>query len=376
MKTELIHQKDGSNKFWNIVINANTHTVTYGRIGTSGTSKTKEFDNDETALKDALSLIKSKKKKGYQEFKEEMITVRNAHTFAGKPIQDYTISINPKTAVKVWCEYDDEVSMNQKLDKLAAAPNVAEMDTLVIGAWPSAGEGSKPPMLDKLIELKDTFSGLKHLFIGDMDSEDCEMSWINQGDYTGFYKHFPALETFGIKGAEGLKLGKINLPNLKNLVIETGGINHSVIKDIIDSDLKNLRHLELWLGTEDYGCTVEIEHLEPILNGEFPALKYLGLKNYYKQDELAVKLQGAKVINGLHTLDMSMGTMKDTGAEALFNNNELVNLEYINCRHHYISNEWMSKLQWKFSKDKINLEGQEEADQYSDETYYYVEIGE
>ena len=112
------------------------------------------------------------------------------------------------------------------------------------------------------------------------------------------------------------------------------------------------------------------------MNGDYPHLKFLGLKNYDEQDDLAIKLTGAKVLNGLHTLDISMGTLKDSGAEALFNNNDLVHLEYINCRHHYISDEWMNKLQWKFSADKINLEDQEDADEYDDETYYYVEIGE
>lgn len=71
MKKTLYYKDNKSDKFWKIEVNENTHTVTYGKIGSNGMSKTKEFDNDETALKDAEKLIASKIKKGYQEKKED-----------------------------------------------------------------------------------------------------------------------------------------------------------------------------------------------------------------------------------------------------------------------------------------------------------------
>ncbi|WP_373564511.1 WGR domain-containing protein [Sphingobacterium sp. E70] len=55
---------DGSSdKFWQIETKGNSHTVTYGRNGTDGQSKTKAFDSDETCLKDAEKLIAEKIKK-------------------------------------------------------------------------------------------------------------------------------------------------------------------------------------------------------------------------------------------------------------------------------------------------------------------------
>ncbi|EMI67612.1 WGR domain-containing protein [Leptospira noguchii] len=66
--------KDGSSdKFWNIEVSGNSFTVTYGKTGTSGTSQTKTFDNEEKCLKEAQKLLSEKLKKGYIQ-KEENTT--------------------------------------------------------------------------------------------------------------------------------------------------------------------------------------------------------------------------------------------------------------------------------------------------------------
>ncbi|WP_293944494.1 MULTISPECIES: DUF6493 family protein [unclassified Sphingobacterium] len=56
-----------SDKFWEIQTVGVTHTVTYGRNGTAGQSKSKTFDSEEACLKDAEKLIAEKTKKGYSE---------------------------------------------------------------------------------------------------------------------------------------------------------------------------------------------------------------------------------------------------------------------------------------------------------------------
>ncbi len=56
-----------SDKFWEIQTAGSTHTVTYGRNGTGGQSKSKTFDSEEACLKDAEKLISEKTKKGYSE---------------------------------------------------------------------------------------------------------------------------------------------------------------------------------------------------------------------------------------------------------------------------------------------------------------------
>ena len=397
MKTHLVFQKDNSHKFWNIEVEGKTHTVHYGRVGTDGQIKTKEFADEAAALKDANKLIASKVKKGYEAASAEsnptasspvvkaeppvrVRVVRSATTFVDKPIKEVVDSmIFPSNAVKVAFNYDDEIELLPKLDELSKNPDIEKIDTLVIGAFGEArqGEGKlSTRILERLIQYKNKFSSLKHLFVGDMTSEDCEMSWIQQTDYSDFYQHFPALETLGIKGGEGLKLGKINLPNLRHLVIETGGMKSEVIFDIAQSDLPNLEHLELWLGTNNYGCTVEVEDLKRILNGDYPKLKYLGLKNYYKADELAQILKGTAALKKIETLDLSMGTLTDIGAYFLFPIEELQNLKYINLEYHFLSEAWQAKMRGKFEDQNINLARPNKADIYKNDVYYYVQIGE
>src|SRR5690606_22049071 len=56
-----------SNKFWEIVIEGASHTVRFGRIGTSGQAKTKSFGSSAAAADDADQLVREKVKKGYGE---------------------------------------------------------------------------------------------------------------------------------------------------------------------------------------------------------------------------------------------------------------------------------------------------------------------
>jgi DNA ligase-1 len=57
---------DKSSKFWEITVSGKSHTVRYGRISTSGTSKTKTFATEAAARADADKLASSKVKKGYE----------------------------------------------------------------------------------------------------------------------------------------------------------------------------------------------------------------------------------------------------------------------------------------------------------------------
>lgn len=303
----------------------------------------------------------------------ETLIVRSPTIFAGKPIKVFDGSFDINTAVKLRKTYNDKEPMTDLLDRLVQLPDADKIDTLVIGAWGDAYDKTADFILEKLIEIKDKLKSVKHLFVGDMTYEESEISWIQQGNYTDFWKHFPGLESFGLRGGNQLTLGKIELPNLKHMVIETGGLPGQVIDDLNKSDLPNLEYLELWLGTDEYGSTVEVSQLKPILNCKFPKLRYLGLKNYYLANDMAMALEDAPTLEGISVLDISMGTMTDVGAKELYENEALLGLKHINCRHHFISNEWMDKLAEKFAEQNINLEDQELIE---GEDYYYVEIGE
>ncbi len=65
METLLIQQTEKSNKFWKIVVKEKDYVVFYGKIGTAGSVKAKEFETEEECIKEANKLIASKRKKGY-----------------------------------------------------------------------------------------------------------------------------------------------------------------------------------------------------------------------------------------------------------------------------------------------------------------------
>jgi predicted DNA-binding WGR domain protein len=53
-------------KFWEIKLDGASHTVRFGKIGTAGTEKTKDFDDEAAAKKDHDKLVKEKTGKGYE----------------------------------------------------------------------------------------------------------------------------------------------------------------------------------------------------------------------------------------------------------------------------------------------------------------------
>jgi|GEM_PF-1396688 Uncharacterized conserved protein len=57
----------GSSKFWEIELSGTTYTTTWGRIGTAGSSKTKECPTEAKAAADYDKLVEEKTGKGYEE---------------------------------------------------------------------------------------------------------------------------------------------------------------------------------------------------------------------------------------------------------------------------------------------------------------------
>ena len=61
----LVFRDGSSDKFWTIVRCGCSHTVQFGRVGTDGQTKTKDFSDDAAAEKDFDRLVAQKLKKGY-----------------------------------------------------------------------------------------------------------------------------------------------------------------------------------------------------------------------------------------------------------------------------------------------------------------------
>ncbi|WP_026687721.1 STM4015 family protein [Azovibrio restrictus] len=318
-----------SHKFWQIAVDGSNCTVSYGKIGTAGQEKVSSYDSPERALKEAEKLIGEKTRKGYVE-KES--------------------ASEKKHARRIVVSYDEAEAGKTLLEKVQAfvdSPQAAEVSALVIGAWETPYEQDPQAGLDYLCEHSARLPNLKELFVGDMDSEECEISWIIQGDYTRLFAAFPQLERLHIKGSTGLVLSQQPLEHahLKALTIECGGLPQSIIQTITGARLPNLEFLNLYLGVEDYGFNAALEDLQPFMDGTlFPRLKYLALADSELADQIAEAIAEAPVLDSIETLDLSKGTLSDKGAEALLASSKIRRLQRLDLHYHYLSNEMMARL--------------------------------
>jgi len=65
MRRYLVYQNGSSNKFWSVEVKGSVLTISWGRIGTEGQSKTERASSPAAAKKKAEALVESKLKKGY-----------------------------------------------------------------------------------------------------------------------------------------------------------------------------------------------------------------------------------------------------------------------------------------------------------------------
>src|SRR5262249_19321549 len=143
-------------------------------------------------------------------------------------------------------------------------------------------------IIEALVAASQRFTHLRTLFLGDITSEESEISWISHSDVSPLFNAYPKLKYFGVRGVGGLRLGHIQHDHLRKLVIESGGLPRGIVEEILNSNLPALEHLELWLGTSDYGGDTTVEDFAPLFNGSlFPQLRYLGLRDSEIVNDLA-----------------------------------------------------------------------------------------
>lgn len=118
MKKYLTYQDEGSNKFWSIDVSGSTFTVTFGKVGSSGQSSVKTFDDEQECLKEAEKLLREKLKKGYVEAEwpeQKTEPIRkflsdSFHRFLKAKVKDFEESKYAKAFQKInWEKEADQV---------------------------------------------------------------------------------------------------------------------------------------------------------------------------------------------------------------------------------------------------------------------------
>ncbi len=245
-------------------------------------------------------------------------------------------------------QYDKEgKGADTMMEDILADPELSEVTELIIGEWGDTWEKSCQKMLDGIVDHAECFSRVESLFIGDMGYEECEVSWIMQGDYTRLWTAMPQLRELTIKGSTDLILGQIRHENLESLSIICGGLPVSVIKEIQEAKLPNLKKLLLYIGVEEYGFDGDEDTVRQLLEkSDFPKLEYLGITDSEMQDELVPVVLDSKYMKQIHTLDLSNGTLTDKGGEILLAKlPDFPNISKLDIHYNYLTNQTAQQIE-------------------------------
>ncbi|MCZ2525324.1 MULTISPECIES: STM4015 family protein [Streptomyces] len=243
--------------------------------------------------------------------------------------------------------YDDEggEDFEERWRRFLGTVDPAGVRAVVIGQWGEPYDNDSGEVVSLLVGARDRLTGLRAVFLADLEMEEAEISWIEQSDVTPVLEAYPALEEFGVRGGSGLRFPAVRHEALRRLWFETGGLPGEVVRGVGACTLPALEYLEMWLGVSDYGGDAGVADLAPLLEGgRFPRLRHLGLQDSEIQDEIAAAVASAPVVAQLRSLSLSMGVLTDAGAEALLTGQPLTHLAELDLHHHYLSEPMMQRL--------------------------------
>ncbi len=348
----------GQPTFWTITIAGDRHTIQAGPVGSSGEAETTEFESPTEARADGERLIAEKIAEGYAEQTAGLASLREGILSALAADPDDLASrmaladhLNeqgeqpPRVAYRIEGEGYDEAE-GVALQAFLADPAVSLIEAVVIGFCFGHDGGGSDDVIEMLVKARDRLPNLRALFLGDLTYRDQEISWITLSDVTALLTAFPRLEHFRARGGNGLVLQPIEHAHLKSLTFEASNLPRELVRAVGESRLPALEHLELWLGTSEYGADTTVADLQGIFAGtHLPALRYLGLRNSEIADAVAVAVGSAAILPRLRVLDLSLGTLGNRGAEALLAIPALAGLEKLDIHHHYVDPALVARLQ-------------------------------
>jgi hypothetical protein len=307
-----------------------------------------------------------------QEFRHDHLTV-----FAGLPVHEFHFA-DPAAlsegdvpgdaenwAWRIALEDADATTFAQVFATFLATVDTSRVKALILGYWLAEYdmERESSSATEPLLANAERFPALESLFVGDMISEQIEVSWIYQSDPGPVLEAFPRLREFGLRGTTNLTMAPVKHAGLRELTFQGGGLPPEVVRALGASELPSLTGIELYLGESWYNGGATPEDLAAILHGQaFPQLRHLGLRDSADQDDIAAALAHAPVVAQLETLDLSLGNLSDQGAAALLAGQPLTHLKSLDLHHHYLTEEMMQRIWAALPGVAVNLDEQEQPD--------------
>jgi uncharacterized protein (TIGR02996 family) len=265
---------------------------------------------------------------------------------------------------------DDDADASAIVELLLRHPSGRFLSELTIGMDGIPSDGDLSSVIHVLAEQM--VPTLRKLHLGDFEYPDeCEMSWFNVGDLKELWRAVPRLAHLIVQG--NFTLGEVAHDKLERLELRTGGLPAVVARSVSAATLPNIRWLEVWYGSEGYGGDASFFDVAPLLaRHDLPLLRHLGLRNCEFTDEICDGIAKSRVLRQLESLDLSMGTMSDTGVEAIVAfAPAFKHLKTIDVSDSWISNDALAQLK-KLGPTIIDHD-QQEADGPEDR---YVSVGE
>ncbi|MDX3596481.1 STM4015 family protein [Streptomyces sp. ID03-2B] len=314
--------------------------------------------------------------------------IEHLEHFHGLPVHtpDPSSGALPAADSVAWrlvCDYDEDAGFAALWEQFLETVDTTRVRALVIGPWWNGEYTPFDPVVELIVAHAERFPALRGLFLADVVGEECEVSWLKMCDITPVLEALPSLEEFGVRGCgqEGLALRPLRHTALKSLRFESGGLPGELVRAVAASELPALERLDLWFGSTWYGGDATIDDVRPVLaGGLFPRLRHLGLQNSEFQDEIATAVGSAPVVAQLETLALSMGTLSDTGGEALLNGQPLSHLSLLDLRHHYLTDPMVDRIRTACTPAVVEADGAEDdyadPDDEDDEPERYVAVSE
>ncbi|MFF7006999.1 STM4015 family protein [Streptomyces fimicarius] len=308
-----------------------------------------------------------------------MYGAQHLHEFGGLPAVDFQRTTDggsrPAADAAAWRLYVDPYGGDEDRDRPWAeefadfleSVDPAGVRALIIGQWGEAYEENSSVPIGLLIAAADRLTSLESVFIGDLEAEEAEITWIQQSDVTALLAAYPALTELGVRGGSELLFPPTKHERLRALTIQAGGLPVEVVRGVLDSELPALERLDLWLGVSAYEGDTNVSDLAPLLSGtRFPRLNHLGLRNSEIQNEIAAAVASAPVVAQLRVLDLSNGTLGDEGAAALLEGQPLTHLEALDLHHHFLSGAMEKRVRSALEPHGVRVDLSEKCEPWGD----------
>lgn len=272
--------------------------------------------------------------------------------------------------------YDDReqgISGVELVRTLLSHPSAMFLKELTLGTFDFEGENDYSEMLELLSDRPRP--ALRKLFVGDTQPDEQEISWTRAGDLSPLSEVAPNLASLKVR-AGSMTLGGLELPRLKELVLETGGLSKASFQSVSDADWPELESLEIWFGSDSYGAECKVGDLEALLTGKrLPRLKRLGLRNAEFGDDLASALAGSKLLGQIEELDLSMGILTDKGAQAIAADApRFAHLKKLVVDRCFLTEAGVAQL--SSLGPALSAADQRRPDEGDGQAHYYVAVGE